>query len=307
MSLISPKALRALLQSGTTPAVRVVDATWFLPNSPFASTTGASARESFAVERIDGAVFVDVDQISDATFSSAGHNLPTPSTFSAAMSEMGIAKDTRVVVYDQHGIFSAPRFWYTLRAYGIEARVLNGGLPGWKSASLPTVGADAPLAEFSAAVIEWRMVDGVQLSLDDMRALQASPGDARVLDARPAGRFYGEAPEPREGLRGGHMPHSQSLPFIDLLTRSETTGVLEMRSDDELREIVTAAGVDLASGGSIVSSCGSGMTAAVLTLALQRVGVEKSAIYDGSWSEWGAQADTPIVKRGADGEDVVVP
>ena len=103
------------------------------------------------------------------------------------------------------------------------------------------------------------------------------------------------------------MPHSQSLPFIDLLTRSETTGVLEMRSDDELREIVTAAGVDLASGGSIVSSCGSGMTAAVLTLALQRVGVEKSAIYDGSWSEWGAQADTPIVKRGADGEDVVVP
>ena len=306
MSLISPKALRALLQSGT-PAVRVVDATWFLPNSPFASTTGASARESFAVERIDGAVFVDVDQISDATFSSAGHNLPTPSTFSAAMSEMGIAKDTRVVVYDQQGIFSAPRFWYTLRAYGIDAAVLNGGLPGWKSASLPTVGADAPLAEFSAAVIEWRMVDGVQLSLDDMRALQASPGDARVLDARPAGRFYGEAPEPREGLRGGHMPHSQSLPFIDLLTRSETTGVLEMRSDDELREIVTAAGVDLASGGSIVSSCGSGMTAAVLTLALQRVGVEKSAIYDGSWSEWGAQADTPIVKRGADGEDVVVP
>ena len=309
--MISARALQKLLKSSAQ--VRVVDATWFLPGSPFAGPADTTAREAFNSERIQGAVFIDVDAISDAEYSAAPHNLPTLATFTAAMQELGIDRETSVVVYDQHGLFSAPRFWYTLRAFGHPTvAVLNGGLPAWKRDGFPVDGPETPLADFSAsgsasAAVAWEKKADVQLNLDGMRALQAAPGDNIVVDARPAARFFGEAPEPRAGLRGGHMPCSTSLPFGDLLVKDDRTGgVLEMRSDDELRAIIVdGAGVDLSKP--ITTSCGSGMTACVVSLALERLGVEHSAVYDGSWSEWGAQPDTRVVKRGADGSDVAVP
>ena len=311
MSLITAKRLQVLLASAAK--VRLVDATWFLPGSPFAGPADTTAREVFEAERIHGAVFVDVDAISDVSFSAAGHNLPTLANFSAAMQELGIDRDTSVVVYDQHGVFSAPRFWYTLRAFGHPTvAVLNGGLPAWKRDGFPVDGPETPLADFSASgsarvAAAWEKDTDMQLNLADMLALQAAPGENVVLDARPASRFYGETPEPRAGLRGGHMPCSTSLPFGDLLVKDDRTGgVVEMRPDDELRAIIVdGAGVDLAKP--ITTSCGSGMTACVVSLALERLGAERTAVYDGSWSEWGAQAETPVVKRGADGSDVTVP
>ncbi|MET0295325.1 MAG: 3-mercaptopyruvate sulfurtransferase [Phenylobacterium sp.] len=256
--------------------LRVVDATWFLPPSP---TTG---RESYRQAHIPGAVFFDIDAIADAA-SGLPHMLPSPEEFARAAGGLGLSREAEIVVYDAQGIFSAPRVWWTLKVMGYpRVRVLDGGLKAWMAAGFPLEGGEA--APAPAKVVPM-FAGGVR----DLRQVQAvlADGSAQVVDARPAARFRGEAPEPRPGLRSGHMPGARSLPWSTLVREDGT-----LRSEGELQEAFTAAGVDVAAP--VVATCGSGVSAAVVALALARLG-QDAALYDGSWSEWGASADTDVV------------
>jgi len=238
--------------------------------------------------------------------------LPDEQTFTASMAELGISRNTRVVVYDRHGIFSSPRFWYTLKvAFGhpAEVAVLDGGLPRWKELGFPleeTVVSDSAKA---APEDEWQRVAGTSWTLEEVKG-NIDAREALLVDARPAGRFLGTVPEPRAGMRGGYMPGSVNVPFINLLTAPPRM----LRPPKELSTQLQSAGVQLeqleaSAGISVVTSCGSGLTACVVGLAMHQLGLplEKWAVYDGSWAEWGARQDTPIVKQAADGSEEPVP
>jgi thiosulfate/3-mercaptopyruvate sulfurtransferase len=198
---------------------------------------------------------------------------------------MGIAADDPVVVYDSVSLFSAPRVWWTFRAMGHrDVRVLEGGLPRWRAAGLPiSAGQPCPVP----VRYQPRPRPELVRSLQQVQA-ELDGGDAQVLDARPAPRFRGEAPEPRPGLRLGHMPGALNLPAPDVLD-----GQGGLRPDAELRQALETAGVDLRAP--ITASCGSGVTAAIVLLALARLGRTDAALYDGSWAEWGAREDTLVV------------
>lgn len=260
------------------PDLRVVDATWYMPaeNRP--------GLAEFEQAHIPGAVFFDIDQIADRS-SDLPHMLPRPEAFAEAASRLGLTPAQRIVVYDGQGIFSAPRVWWTLRVMGFEhVAVLNGGLRAWRAAGRPVaVGAPSPQPVESSARFQPHLVR----VLADIRAALGDPA-LQILDARPAARFRGEAPEPRPGLRGGHMPGACNLPWNAVV---DADGAL--RSPEELRAAFAVAGVDLERP--IITTCGSGVSAAVLALALARLGVDQVPIYDGSWSEWGSLPDTPVV------------
>jgi thiosulfate/3-mercaptopyruvate sulfurtransferase len=259
------------------PDIRVVDGTWHMPQ------TKRDARAEFEAAHIPGAVFFDIDAIADRT-TTLPHMLPSAEDFGAAVGALGIGNGHRVVVYDVRGVVSAARLWWTFRTFGHDAvSVLDGGLRKWRAEGRPVEsGGTGPSRRAFTARLRPELVRDVEA----MRANVAGR-TAQVLDARSAGRFAGTEPEPRAGLRGGHIPGSLNLPY-ETLYRADGT----LKPPAELRAAITAAGVDL--GRPVVTSCGSGVTASVLALALYLVGRPDAAVYDGSWSEWGARSDTPV-------------
>ena len=260
------------------PDVRIVDATWFMPNDP------RNARALYLEGRIPGANFFDIDEISDLS-DPLPHMVPPPEKFASRVMKMGIGDGTRVVVYDALGLFSAARVWWLFRLMGKEdVVVLDGGLPAWVAAG-HAVDTGPPLKPQERHFTPRRRADLIR-TLPEMRAVLDRGG--QIADARPEGRFTGAVPEPRPGLRPGHMPGAVNLPFGHLLTSAG-----QMKNKDELRSVLTSAGLDLARP--IVCTCGSGISAAVLALGLAHLGLWNAAVYDGSWAEWGSRDDTPIV------------
>jgi thiosulfate/3-mercaptopyruvate sulfurtransferase len=261
----------------TDPDVRVVDGTWHMPQA------GRDARAEFEAAHIPGAVFFDIDAIADRT-TTLPHMLPSAEAFGAAVGALGIGNGQRVVVYDVRGVVSAARVWWTFRAFGHDAvAVLDGGLRTWRAEGRPVQsGSAAPAHRAFTARLRPELVRDVEA----MRANVVSRA-AQVLDARSAGRFAGTEPEPRAGLRGGHMPGSVCLPHLELIAPDGT-----LLPGPELRRRFGAAGVDV--NRPAVTSCGSGVTASTLALALYRLGRDDIAVYDGSWSEWGGRSDTPV-------------
>ena len=260
------------------PDVQVVDATWFMP------AEGRSGRAEHQQARIPGAVFFDIDAIADHT-TDLPHMLPSPEAFARQAGALGLRREAEIVVYDAHGLFSAPRVWWTLRVMGFpKVHVLDGGLPKWRSEGRPLESAlPAPAASELSPTFRPELVR-------DLAAVRRhlAERDAQLVDARPGPRFRGEAPEPRAGLRSGHMPGALNVPWGELVGPDGT-----LKSAGELRAAFAAAGVDLQAP--IVTSCGSGVSASLLALGLARLGREDVAVYDGSWTEWAGRADTPVV------------
>ncbi len=261
------------------PGLRVMDASFYMP------AEAANAKALFLDAHVPGARFFDLELIADQE-TSLPHMVPTAGRFERLVAELGISDGDRVVFYDQKGLFSAARGWWLMRLFGHDcAAVLDGGLPKWCREGRPVEAGDAATGEtgsFHATLRSARL-----RGLGDMLDNVASGGEL-VLDARAAGRFTGAAPEPRPGLPSGHMPGAASLPATELLGPDQT-----MLPPDALRDRFAHAGVDGARP--VVTSCGTGVTAAILTLGLAVAGLPEGALYDGSWTEWASRPETPKV------------
>ncbi|MFD1694073.1 3-mercaptopyruvate sulfurtransferase [Roseibium aestuarii] len=258
------------------PDVVVVNA-WMPP------VTSPDMKPVYGGEHLPGAVFFDVNAICDKS-NPLPHMLPAPHVFSSAMRKLGIGDGQTIVVYDDFGFYSAPRVWWTFRAFGVErVYVLDGGLPKWKAEG-HRLSDETPRR--SESHFTARLDNSAVADLDDIRRA-LSDGSRQVVDARSAERFSGAASEPRAGLRSGHMPGALNLPFPRLIAEDGT-----FRTGDDLKAAYVAAGVDLDKP--ITTTCGSGVTAAILTLGLTALGVRDLALYDGSWSEWGGRDDTEV-------------
>ena len=253
------------------PDLRILDASWHMP------ATGRDGRAEYAEGHIPGARFFDIDDISDSR-SELPHMVPPTEKFISRVRALGIGDGHRIVVYDAHGLFSAARVWWMFRLFGVEdVAVLDGGLPKWTSEGRP-VDTSAPMhrdRHFTARRNSGLVRDVTQV------AATAKLGDAQIIDARSPARFRGEEAEPRPGLRAGHIPGSRNVHYASLLNPDGT-----MRPVEDLRAAFEAAGVDVARPA--ITTCGSGVTAAILSLALERLGNRRVALYDGSWSESGA-------------------
>jgi thiosulfate/3-mercaptopyruvate sulfurtransferase len=260
------------------PDLGVIDASWHVPPSP---RIGAS---EFRQGHIPGAQFFDIDEIADLE-QGLPHMLPKPETLAKGMSALGLGDGMRLVVYDGLGLFAAARVWWTLRAYGVEEmRILEGGLPKWIKEGRPLESGPArprPPRPFTP-----RLDESFTASLDEVRQALAT-GSAQVVDARPAERFRGEAAEPRPGVKSGHIPGSLNLPFVDIVEHGR------LKTADALRAEFAAHGIDLKKP--VITLCGSGVTAAILTLAVEEAGGKVEGLYDGSWAEWGSRNDCQAV------------
>ncbi|MEK0208755.1 3-mercaptopyruvate sulfurtransferase [Klebsiella michiganensis] len=231
---------------------------------------------------IPGAVFFDIEALSDHT-SPLPHMMPRAEAFAVAMRELGVSSDKHLVVYDEGNLFSAPRAWWMLRTFGVEkVSIVAGGLEGWRRDGLPL---EQGLPELPEGDFDGRVDPLAIKRLTDV-LLVSHEGSAQIVDARPAGRFNGQVAEPRPGLRSGHIPGALNVPWTELVINGE------LKTTDELNEIFARQGVDFERP--IIASCGSGVTAAVVVLALTTLGVNGVSLYDGSWSEWGARTDLPI-------------
>jgi len=260
------------------PDIVILDASWHMPSE------GRDARAEYLEEHIPGAMFFDIDEIAD-TNSPLPHMLPSPEKFSSRMRSMGIGDGSRIVIYDSSGMFSAARVWWTFRVMGFDdVSVLNGGLPKWKQEGRPLESGE-PRPRSTRHFTSRRNADLIR-DVYDMKAI-IKDRSADIIDARSAERFAGRAPEPRPGVRPGHIPGSLNLPYGKLLNADGT-----LKSKPEIEKLFARAGVDLSKP--IVASCGSGITASILALALAEIGHRRTAVYDGSWSEWGADQSLPV-------------
>ncbi|WP_297201193.1 3-mercaptopyruvate sulfurtransferase [uncultured Pluralibacter sp.] len=259
------------------PQIQILDARMAPP--------GQNDRDIAAEYRaghLPGAVFFDIEALSDRT-SPLPHMMPRPEAFAVAMRELGIDSDKHLVVYDDGSLFSAPRAWWMLRTFGVEnVSILAGGLAGWlRDELLPETGSvELPEGEFE-----------VKFAAENIRRLPevllaSHEGNVQLVDARPAPRFLAEADEPRPGLRRGHIPGAKNVPWNELVENGE------LKTTDELAALFHKQGIDLHQP--IIASCGSGVTAAVVVLALATLGAQDVTLYDGSWSEWGAREDLPV-------------
>ncbi|MEZ5792492.1 MAG: 3-mercaptopyruvate sulfurtransferase [Nitratireductor sp.] len=259
--------------------LRLVDGSWYLP------AQNRNGRAEYLASRIPDAVYFDIDEISDKS-SALPHMLPTPENFGAAMGALGISRDDDIIVYDGPGMFSAARVWWSFRIMGATSvRILDGGFDRWKAEGRP-VETGTPGAP-QKAVFEARPDLTRVRGIGEMRANLKS-GNAQVFDARPFARFCGTAPEPRPGLRSGHIPGSQPVPATELFADGR------LKPIDELRAVFET--VSLAMDRPVITTCGSGVTAAVISLALESIGHRDHALYDGSWSEWGQAEDAPVAQ-----------
>jgi len=258
------------------PDLVVVDGSWYLPQA------GRDPKAEYAQAHIPGAIYFDIDAISDRS-SDLPHMLASPIAFSSAMRKLGVGDGQRIVVYDGMGVFSSPRVWWNFKAMGVnDVAVLDGGLPKWLAENRPVDDhpVKRPERHFSA-----RLDHSAVSDLQDILRL-TKQSNTQIVDARSAGRFAGTDPEPRQGMRSGHIPGSANVHYSSLLKDGQ------LRDSVELRDTFENAGVDL--NRPIATSCGSGITAAILTLALTTLGHRKLSLYDGSWTEWGGRSDTPI-------------
>jgi thiosulfate/3-mercaptopyruvate sulfurtransferase len=273
-SLVSSEWLAGRL--GASDLV-VFDASWYMPSEQ------RNARAEHRLAHIPGARFFDIDLIAD-TESALPHMAPTAARFEKLLSALGVGNDDEVVFYDQKGLYSAARGWWLMQLFGHErCAVLDGGLPKWRAEGRALEQGDlAPARKQFVATLSVRYLRGLGDLRDNLRT-----GTEIVLDARSSERFHGRVPEPRPGLRSGHIPGSRSLPYTELLSAQQT-----LREPHELRACFAARGVGPAAA--IVTSCGSGLTAAILNLGLDVAGLRSGALYDGSWAEWGGRLDMPV-------------
>lgn len=269
----------ALTKELGKPDLRVVDASWYLP------AQNRNARAEYQEKRIPGAVFFDIDAMAD-TDSPLPHMLPSPEQFAVAAGMLGISETDEIVIYDGPGLMSCARAWWTFRVMGASnVKILDGGFDRWSAAGLPIETGDPPqpaTARFKANFAAERV-----RSIDNIRSIIRSGGTA-IYDARSFARFAGRASEPRPGLRSGHIPGSKSLPFDQLIEDGK------LKNISALREVFE--GLSLRPGEPVVTTCGSGVTAAVITLALDSIGHTNNALYDGSWAEWGQAENAPVAR-----------
>ncbi|MFO7757205.1 MAG: 3-mercaptopyruvate sulfurtransferase [Roseovarius sp.] len=273
-TLVSTDWLAAHLKD---PDLRILDGTLFMADE------GRDAHAEYQSAHIPGARFFDIDDISDAR-SELPHMVPPVEKFMSRLRAMGVGDGHQVVVYDAKGLFSAARVWWLFRLMGQDnIAVLDGGLPKWQAEA-------RPIEDLPPMVRDRHMtVRRQNYMVRDVTQVSAASklGDHEILDARAAGRFRGDAPEPREGLRAGHIPGSRNVPYTELLNDDGT-----MKDPDSLHAVFAAAGVDMTKP--VITTCGSGVTAAVINLALERIGKTDHALYDGSWTEWGASPTLPV-------------
>jgi thiosulfate/3-mercaptopyruvate sulfurtransferase len=261
------------------PDVVILDAT--LP--PVGVTPPADTRASYAAKHIPGAIFFDIEEFSDRA-NPLPHMLPPPDVLARSLSALGIGDNMDIIVYEQEGVFSAPRAWWMFNTCGAQhVYLLDGGLRAWNEAGLPT---DSGFVVRAPAVFHAKRNQSAVKDFLQMQQMIAA--HEQILDARSAGRFTGSAPEPRPGLSSGHMPGATSLPFTDLVENGR------LKSAEDLRQIFTAKGVDREQP--IITTCGSGVTAAVIALGLKIAGATQVSLYDGSWAEYATQPEAVIEK-----------